>query len=122
MKKILFLTLIFSSGIFSFPDLNTFDKTKLIWKNPKIFYVHQYLLDVAFGRVNSYLCLINNTDYENNSNLEGFRFADKAKILKVHNDSLAMPYDYQYDIEFENGLIREKVSALELWPCKYDCV
>ena len=59
---------------------------------------------------------------QNNSNLEGFRFADKAKILKVHNDSLAMPYDYQYDIEFENGLIREKVSALELWPCKYDCV
>ena len=70
MKKILFLILIFSSSIFSFPDLNTFDKTKLIWKNPKIFYVHQYLLDVAFGRVNSYLCLINNTDYENNSNLE----------------------------------------------------
>ena len=70
MKKILFITLIFSSGIFSFPDLNTFDKTKLIWKNPKIFYVHQYLLDVAFGRVNSYLCLINNSDYKNNSNLE----------------------------------------------------
>ena len=56
---------------------------------------------------------------QNNSNLEGFRFADKARILKVHNNSLAMPYDYQYDIEFENGLIREKVSALELWPCKY---
>ena len=70
MKKILFFVLIFSSSIFSFPDLNSFDKTKLIWKNPKIFYVHQYLLDVAFGRVNSYLCLINNTDYKNNSNLE----------------------------------------------------
>ena len=59
---------------------------------------------------------------QNNPNLEGFRFADKAKILKVHNNSLAMPYDYQYDIEFENGLVREKVSALELWPCKYGCV
>ena len=70
MKKILFITLIFSSSIFSFPDLNTFDRSLPIWKNPKIFYVHQYLLDVAFGRVNSYLCLINNTDYKNNSNLE----------------------------------------------------
>ena len=69
MKKILFLTLIFSSGIFSFPDKNTFDKSKPIWRNAKIVYVHQYMLDVAFGRVNSYLCLINKTDYQNNSNL-----------------------------------------------------
>ena len=69
MKKILFLTLIFSSGIFSFPDKNTFDKSKPIWRNAKIEYVHQYMLDVAFGRVNSYLCLINKTDYQNNSNL-----------------------------------------------------
>ena len=69
MKKILFLTLIFSSGIFSFPDLNTFDKSKPIWRNAKIIYVHQYMLDVAFGRINSYLCLINKTDYQNNSNL-----------------------------------------------------
>ena len=99
MKKILFLILIFSSSIFSFPDLNTFDKTKLIWKNPKIFYVHQYLLDVAFGRVNNYLCLINNTDYENNSNLE---VKKKTFIQKKNFLFLLMSY---FHVEI---LLREK--------------
>jgi hypothetical protein len=53
----------------------------------------------------------------NNSNLQGHRLTDKAKIIKRHNKATDMPYQYSYDVKFENGLIREKVSALELWPC-----
>ena len=36
----------------------------------KLFYVHQYHLDLAFGRVNDYLCLFRNTEYQKFSNLE----------------------------------------------------
>ena len=36
----------------------------------KLFFVHQYHLDLAFGRVNNYLCLFRNTEYQKFSNLE----------------------------------------------------
>ena len=55
-----------------------------------------------------------------NPNLEGYRLSDKAKIVKRHNKPTDMPYQYLYDIRFENGLTMEKVSALKLWPCKYN--
>tara|TARA_B100001057_G_C22825930_1_gene941411 strand:+ start:361 stop:2070 length:1710 start_codon:yes stop_codon:yes gene_type:complete len=70
MKILLFFSLFFSSFTFTFPDLNTLDKSKPIWKDVKITFVHQYLLDVGFGRVNNYLCLFKNSDYKNYSNLE----------------------------------------------------
>ena len=111
MKKVLFITFIFSTSIFSFPDLNTFDKTKLIWKNPKIFYVHQYLLDVAFGRVNSYLCLINNTDYKNNSNLEdgvGYKvILDNAACENTEN---SRPWTIVSKQETENSNLDMELS------------
>ena len=111
MKKILFLTLIFSSSIFSFPDLNTFDKTKLIWKNPKIFYVHQYLLDVAFGRVNSYLCLINNTDYENNSNLEdGIGYKVILDNAACEGTEVSRPWTIVSKQETENSNLEMELS------------
>ena len=55
-----------------------------------------------------------------NPNLEGYRLSDKAKIVKRHNKPTDMPYQYLYDIRFENGFTMEKVSALKLWPCKYN--
>ncbi len=111
MKKILFLTLFFSSSIFSFPNLNTFDKTKLIWKNPKIFYVHQYLLDVAFGRVNSYLCLINNTDYENNSNLEdGIGYKVILDNAACENTENSYPWTIVSKQETENSNLEMELS------------
>ena len=36
----------------------------------KLFFIHQYHLDIAFGRVNDYLCLFRNTEYQNFSNLQ----------------------------------------------------
>jgi len=111
MKKVLFITFIFSTSIFSFPDLNTFDKTKLIWKNPKIFYVHQYLLDVAFGRVNSYLCLINNTDYKNNSNLEdGIGYKVILDNAACENVEVSHPWTIVSKQETENSNLEMELS------------
>ncbi len=80
MKIILFIFLIFTNYSFSFPDLSSFNDPrsedglggytrKDIKTDVKLFYVHQYHLDLAFGRVNDYLCLIKNTEYQNFSNL-----------------------------------------------------
>tara|TARA_A100001234_G_scaffold219175_1_gene229489 strand:+ start:280 stop:1995 length:1716 start_codon:yes stop_codon:yes gene_type:complete len=80
MKVILLVVLIFSSGIFSkdageaIPN-KTWDISGIGEERPlkligKLFYVHQYHLDLAFGRVNSYLCLFRNTEYQKFSNLE----------------------------------------------------
>ena len=70
MRIIYFLFFLSFNYIFPFPDLNNIDKSKPIWKNAKIFYVHQYHLDVGFGRVNDYLCLFRSTEYKNFINLE----------------------------------------------------
>ena len=80
MKVILLIALIFSSGIFSkdggeaIPNV-TWDISGIGEERPlkligKLFYVHQYHLDLAFGRVNDYLCLFRNTEYQKFSNLE----------------------------------------------------
>ena len=80
MKVIILIVLIFSSGIFSkdggeaIPNV-TWDTSGIGEERPlkligKLFYVHQYHLDLAFGRVNGYLCLFRNTEYQKFSNLE----------------------------------------------------
>ena len=80
MKVIILIVLIFSSGIFSkdggeaIPNV-TWDTSGIGEERPlkligKLFYVHQYHLDLAFGRVNDYLCLFRNTEYQKFSNLE----------------------------------------------------
>tara|TARA_B100002019_G_scaffold15363_1_gene12183 strand:+ start:312 stop:2021 length:1710 start_codon:yes stop_codon:yes gene_type:complete len=80
MKVILLIVLIFSSGIFSkdagnaIPNV-TWDISGIGEERPlkligKLFFVHQYHLDLAFGRVNDYLCLFRNTEYQKFSNLE----------------------------------------------------
>ena len=80
MKVIILIVLIFSSGIFSkdggeaIPNV-TWDISGIGEERPlkligKLFYVHQYHLDLAFGRVNDYLCLFRNTEYQKFSNLE----------------------------------------------------
>ena len=76
MKIILFISLIFSSYSFSnnaIPvktwDLDTYGENTPIKLMGKLFFIHQYHLDIAFGRVNDYLCLFRNTEYQNFSNL-----------------------------------------------------
>ncbi len=80
MKVIVLIVLIFSSGIFSkdagnaIPNV-TWDISGIGEERPlkligKLFFVHQYHLDLAFGRVNDYLCLFRNTEYQKFSNLE----------------------------------------------------
>ncbi len=69
MRITVFITFIFSSYFFSFPSLDSFAENSPIKRNGKLFYVHQYQLDVGFGRVNDYLCLFRNTDYKKFSNL-----------------------------------------------------
>lgn len=80
MRICLFIFFIFTNYSFSFPDLSSFNDPrsdnelggytrKDIKTDVKLFYVHQYHLDLAFGRVNDYLCLIKNTEYQNFSNL-----------------------------------------------------
>ena len=69
MKIFLLISFIFTSYLFSFPALTTFTEDTPIKRNGKLFYIHQYQLDVGFGRVNDYLCLLRNTEYEKFSNL-----------------------------------------------------
>ena len=69
MRITVFITFIFSSYFFSFPSLDSFAENSPIKRNGKLFYIHQYQLDVGFGRVNDYLCLFRNTDYKKFSNL-----------------------------------------------------
>ena len=79
MRLSLFIFLIFNSYLFSnnaipiknwdtiLPTIGEDRPLKLIGK---LFFIHQYHLDLAFGRVNDYLCLFRNTEYQNFSNLE----------------------------------------------------
>jgi len=79
MRLSLFIFLIFNSYLFSnnaipiknwdaiLPNIGEDRPLKLIGK---LFFIHQYHLDLAFGRVNDYLCLFRNTEYQNFSNLE----------------------------------------------------
>ena len=76
MRIIFFISLIFSSYSFSnnaIPektwDLNNYGENTAIKLMGKLFFIHQYHLDIAFGRVNDYLCLFRNTEYQNFSNL-----------------------------------------------------
>ena len=77
MRIILFISLIFTSYSFSnnaIPikswDLDTYGENTPIKLMGKLFFIHQYYLDIAFGRVNDYLCLFRNTEYQNFSNLQ----------------------------------------------------
>ena len=77
MKIIFLISLLFTSYSFSnnaIPvktwDLDNYGENAPIKLIGKLFFIHQYYLDLAFGRVNDYLCLFRNTDYQNFSNLE----------------------------------------------------
>ena len=70
MKKIFLIFLFFLGNSFSFPDLSSFDISKPIKRNSKITYVHQYQVDVGFGRMSSYLCFFNQIDYKDFMNLK----------------------------------------------------
>tara|TARA_B100000242_G_C43036522_1_gene483231 strand:- start:179 stop:1846 length:1668 start_codon:yes stop_codon:yes gene_type:complete len=69
MRICLFISLLFTNYLFSFPALSSFSEASPIKRNGKLFYIHQYQLDVGFGRVNDYLCLFKSTEYKNFSNL-----------------------------------------------------
>ena len=80
MKVILFIGLLFTSSLFSkdagqaIPNV-TWDISGIKEDRPLkllglLFFIHQYHLDVAFGRVKDYLCLFRNTEYQDFSNLE----------------------------------------------------
>ena len=69
MRICLFISLLFTNYLFLFPALSSFSEASPIKRNGKLFYIHQYQLDVGFGRVNDYLCLFKNTEYKNFSNL-----------------------------------------------------
>ena len=80
MKVILFIGLLFTSSLFSkdageaIPNV-TWDISGIGEDRPlkllgQLFFIHQYHLDVAFGRVKDYLCLFRNTEYQDFSNLE----------------------------------------------------
>jgi len=70
VKKILLILLFFLGNSFSFPELSSFDISKPIKRNSKITYVHQYQVDVGFGRMSSYLCFFNQTEYKDFMNLK----------------------------------------------------
>ena len=69
MKKILFSIILFSQLALSY-DVNSIPKTKSVWQDFSFNLNHQFRLLAGFGRVDSFLCLVGNTDYEYHSNLK----------------------------------------------------
>ena len=69
MKKILF-SLIFLSQLALSYDRDSISKAKGVWQDFSVTLNHQVSLMAGFGRVDAYLCLVRNTDYENHSNLK----------------------------------------------------
>ena len=93
MKKIFFIFLFFLGNSFSFPDLSTFDISKPIIRNSKITYVHQYQVDVGFGRMSSYLCLFRDTDYKDFINLDdGVGYKAIIDNAKCENPEKNLPW------------------------------
>ena len=69
MKNTLFSIVLFSQLAFSY-DVNSISKLKDVWQDFAFTLNHQVSLMAGFGRVDSYLCLVGNTDYLNYSNLK----------------------------------------------------
>ena len=97
MKKIFFIFLFFLGNSFSFPDLSTFDISKPIIRNSKITYVHQYQVDVGFGRMSSYLCLFRDTDYKDFINLDdGVGYKAIIDNAKCENPEKNLPLSTRF--------------------------
>lgn len=69
MKKILVTLILFSQLALSY-DRDSISKAKAVWQDFAVTLNHQVSLMAGFGRVDSYLCLVRNTDYKNYSNLK----------------------------------------------------
>ena len=86
MKKILFSIILFSQLALSY-DVNSIPKTKSVWQDFSFNLNHQFRLLAGFGRVDSYLCLVGNTDYEYHSNLKNSDETSIGYVAKLDEGS-----------------------------------
>ena len=96
MKNILFSIVLFSQLAFSY-DVNSISKLKDVWQDFAFTLNHQVSLMAGFGRVDSYLCLVGNTDYLNYSNLKDSDGNSIGYVAKLDEGScgqvpIAMPW------------------------------
>ena len=82
MKKILFSIILFTQLAFSY-DVNSISKLKNVWQDFAVTLNHQVSLMAGFGRVDSYLCLVRNTDYKNYSNLKDSDLTSIGYVAKL---------------------------------------
>ena len=82
MKKILFSLILFSQLALSY-DINSISKLKPVWQDFAFTLNHQVSLMAGFGRVDSYLCLVRNTDYEYYSNLKDSEGTSIGYVAKL---------------------------------------
>ena len=86
MKKILLSLILFSQLALSY-DVNSISKLKPVWQDFAFTLNHQVSLMAGFGRVDSYLCLVNNTDYENYGNSKDSNGTSIGYVAKLDEAS-----------------------------------
>lgn len=86
MKKILVTLILFSQLALSY-DVNSISKLKPVWQDFAFTLNHQVSLMAGFGRVDAYLCLVRNTDYQNHSNLKDSNGTSIGYIAKLDEAS-----------------------------------
>ena len=118
MKNTLFSIVLFSQLAFSY-DVNSISKLKDVWQDFAFTLNHQVSLMAGFGRVDSYLCLVGNTDYLNYSNLKDSDGTSIGYVAKLDEGSCGqVPITLPWVVKSEQPSID---SPLNIEMINYQC-
>ena len=118
MKKILLSLILFSQLALSY-DVNSISKLKPVWQDFAFTLNHQVSLMAGFGRVDSYLCLVKNTDYENYSNLKDSNGTSIGYVAKLDEASCGqVPITLPWVVKSEQSTTD---SPLDIEMINYQC-
>ena len=118
MKKILFSIILFSQLAFSY-DVDSISKSKDVWQDFAFTLNHQVSLMAGFGRVDSYLCQVRNTDYKSHSNLKDSDGTSIGYVAKLDEGSCGqVPITMPWVVKSEQS---STDSPLNIEMINYQC-
>ena len=118
MKKILFSIILFTQLAFSY-DVNSISKSKDVWQDFAFTLNHQVSLMAGFGRVDSYLCQVRNTDYKSHSNLKDSDGTSIGYVAKLDEGSCGqVPITMPWVVKSEQS---STDSPLNIEMINYQC-
>lgn len=125
---IIFLTLLAKSSI-ALAREDIADRKKPVWSDFPITLVYQFRVNIPFGQLNRYLCILNRTEYSRFANLQknddlaahayltkldqskcGYALADNAELVRATQTTP----DAAATIEYWKGITNSEVRALYL--------